>query len=244
MQEFTIFDIIILSMTILLGLKGLMKGFVKEVFGLIGIIGGIFIASRLAKDIGDIVAPILALENDTMIKLIGFIVALIGFWTILYIIGIIISNIFSASGLGLFDRILGFLFGSAKIFFILSVLVYAIYQIETVRNLMKQKIPNSITLPLLLDTGGFIIKLDPVELTKKIEENINITNEQKTSISEQTKQTLEKLKATTNETIENTKEVINQEVEKATQETTQNIMNSISNEKTIEPTIDNKEKGN
>ncbi|XPV54343.1 MAG: CvpA family protein [Halarcobacter ebronensis] len=83
MQEFTAFDIIILSITVLLGLKGLMKGFIKEVFGLVGIIGGIFVASRLSENIGGIIAPILALENGSTIKLIGFIVGLIGFWIIL-----------------------------------------------------------------------------------------------------------------------------------------------------------------
>ena len=34
MQDFSIFDLIIIAITLLLGLKGLFKGFIKEVFGL------------------------------------------------------------------------------------------------------------------------------------------------------------------------------------------------------------------
>ena len=31
MQSFTVFDIVIVSITVLLGLKGLLRGFIKEV---------------------------------------------------------------------------------------------------------------------------------------------------------------------------------------------------------------------
>ena len=239
MQEFTAFDIVILSITLLLGLKGLMKGFIKEVFGLVGIIGGIFIASRMSEDIGNLIAPILALENNATIHLIGFIVGLIGFWLILYVIGIIISNIFSASGLGIFDRILGFIFGSAKVFFIFSVITYAVYQIESFQNLMNEKVSNSMTFPLLVETGSFIVKLDPSDFTKPIEEKLSNDQEKSTTqnITEEAKKTFEDLKTKTNETIESTKEAVNQEIEKVTKETGENIINSIS-EKT------NKEEGN
>lgn len=116
MQNFSVFDIVIVSITVLLGLKGLLRGFIKEIFGLVGIIGGIFIASRLAEQIGKSIAPLLALENQATIKLIGFILGLIGFWAIVYVAGIILSRIFQASGLGIFDRILGFFLEVLKYF--------------------------------------------------------------------------------------------------------------------------------
>ena len=172
MQNFSVFDIVIVSITVLLGLKGLLRGFIKEIFGLVGIIGGIFIASRLAEQIGKSIAPLLALENQATIKLIGFILGLIGFWAIVYVAGIILSRIFQASGLGIFDRILGFFFGSAKIFLIFSVIVYALYQVSSFKNLMNEKVANSITFPFLVQTGGFIVKLDASDFVKKVEEKI------------------------------------------------------------------------
>ena len=172
MQNFTVFDIVIVSITVLLGLKGLLRGFIKEIFGLVGIIGGIFTASRLAGDIGQAIAPLLALENQATIKLIGFIIGLVGFWAIVYILGIILSKIFQASGLGLFDRILGFFFGSAKIFLIFSVIIYALYQVNSFKDLMNTKVAKSATFPFLLSTGGFIVKLDASDFMKKVEEKI------------------------------------------------------------------------
>lgn len=147
MQNIAIFDIVIVSITILLGLKGLLRGFIKEVFGLLSIVGGIFIASRIASDTGNLIAPILALENSATIKLIGFIISLIAVWAVIYLLGVIISKIFSVSGLGLFDRIFGFLFGSAKIFLILSIITYSLYQIQSFKNLMDEKFSQTMVFP-------------------------------------------------------------------------------------------------
>jgi len=51
-MEFNHFDLVIVSIILLLGLKGIINGFFKELFGLVGIIGGIFIASRVGDEVG------------------------------------------------------------------------------------------------------------------------------------------------------------------------------------------------
>ena len=136
MQDFAIFDLIILTITLILGLKGLFRGLIKEVFGIIGIIGAIFVASRISKEIGDLIAPILVLENEATIKLIGFITAVLFVWIIVYSAGVIVSKIFSASGLGVVDRIFGFIFGAAKIFLIFSVIAYSLYQVQSFKKVI------------------------------------------------------------------------------------------------------------
>ncbi len=226
MQDFTIFDMVIVSITVLLGLKGLLRGFIKEVFGLVGIVGGIFVGSRIALDIGNIIAPILALENNATIKLLGFVLGVIGFWAIIYILGIILSKIFSASGLGLFDRILGFVFGSAKIFLIFSVIAYALYQVTSFKSLMDKKVSNAIVFPILLETGGFIIKLDASDFTRKIEKQFS--KEEKTTnnseitkdktLTEEVKNTVNEIKKTTTEStktvVDSLKKTVHENVEK------------------------------
>ncbi len=173
MQEFTIFDMVILGITLVLGLKGLFRGLIKEVFGIVGIIGAIFVASRASSEIGNLIAPFLALENQTTIKLIGFIIALIGFWIIIYILGIIVSKIFSASGLGLFDRIFGFVFGAAKVFLIFSVIAYALYQVQSFKKAIDNKTEGSIVMPHLISVGSYIIKLDTSSITANIEKTVD-----------------------------------------------------------------------
>ncbi|RXJ83336.1 CvpA family protein [Arcobacter sp. CECT 8985] len=185
MQDFTIFDMVVVGLTVILGLKGLFRGFIKEVLGLVGIIGGIFVASRFSLDVGNMIAPILGLESSATIKLIGFIATLVGFWLIVYIITITLNKITDISGLGAINRIFGFLFGSAKIFLIFSVIVYALYQVQSFKSFIDEKIGTSITFPYLVDVGGYIVKLDTAKISKNIENGVN-------SVVDKTKESINK----------------------------------------------------
>ena len=51
-MELNTLDIAVGSIVLLLGLKGLLNGFWKELFGLIGIVGGLFVASHLGATLG------------------------------------------------------------------------------------------------------------------------------------------------------------------------------------------------
>ncbi|ADG92592.1 Colicin V production protein [Arcobacter nitrofigilis DSM 7299] len=160
MQEFSTFDMIIVGISVVLGLKGLFKGFIKEVFGLVGIIGGIFIASRLSETVGNLIKPLIGIDSNATLSLIGFVVTLIGFWILVYIAGSILSKMSEMSGLGALNRLFGFVFGTAKIFLIISVIFYALYQIQSFKASLDKKLANSIVFPVLVETGGFIVKLD------------------------------------------------------------------------------------
>ncbi|PWE24244.1 CvpA family protein, partial [Aliarcobacter skirrowii] len=155
--------------TLFLGLKGLFKGFIKEVFGLLGIVGAIFIASRISLEIGNVVASVLNIENESTIKLLGFIISVIAIWFVIYSLGIIVSKIFSASGLGIFDRVLGFVFGAAKVFLIFSIIAYAINSIDSFKKSIDENFSNSIVMPHLISVGSYIMKLD----TNSIKEQLN-----------------------------------------------------------------------
>jgi membrane protein required for colicin V production len=236
MQDFSIFDMVIISITILLGLKGLLRGFIKEVFALVAIIGGIFVGSRISGEVGNVVAPILALENNATIQSIGFVLSLIGFWAIVYVLGIILSKIFAASGLGLFDRILGFIFGSAKIFLIFSVIAYGLYQVQSFKSLIDKKVSNTIVFPFLIETGGFIVKLDSSVFTKAIEKKLDINEDEKIeedpdliekkSFVQEVKETINEIKKSTEEStttiVDTVKKTVNEEVGKVLDKKIQN----------------------
>lgn len=207
MQDFSVFDLIIITITLILGLKGLFRGLIKEVFGIIGIIGAIFVASRISKETGDLLAPVLVLQNEATIKLIGFITALIAVWLVVYTAGVIVSKIFSASGLGVVDRIFGFIFGASKVFLIFSVIAYALYQVQSFRKVMDEKFNNSFVMPHLISVGSVIIKLDTSAITTSVNKVIDTT---KTSqVIEDTKNSMkENIQTTTN----SVKEAVEEEI--------------------------------
>lgn len=230
MQEFTIFDMVVLGITLVLGLKGLFRGLIKEVFGIVGIIGAIFVASRISGDIGGLIAPFLALENQTTIKLIGFIISLIGFWLIVYVLGMIVSKIFSASGLGLFDRIFGFIFGAAKVFLIFSVIAYALYQVNSFKKAIDNKTAGSVVMPHLISVGSYIIKLDTTALTNNVGKAVDtVVDTAKDATSKQKDEELKK-EESKSETIEKTIEETKKEVEKSVESTVNDVTNAVKEE--------------
>ena len=245
MQDFAIFDLIILSITLILGLKGLFRGLIKEVFGIIGIIGAIFVASRISKEIGDLIAPILVLENEATIKLIGFVVALVAVWLVVYSAGVIVSKIFAASGLGIVDRIFGFVFGAAKIFLIFSVIAYALYQVQSFKKVIDEKFANSAVMPHLISVGSYIIKLDTATITNSIDKAVdNAKGTTAAVIGDTTNSIKDGVDSTLDGVKDAVEEEVVQRVEEQIQETTEGTTEQINSVKEKFKSIANKPEEN
>ena len=245
MQDFAIFDLIILSITLILGLKGLFRGLIKEVFGIIGIIGAIFVASRISKEIGDLIAPILVLENEATIKLIGFVTALVAVWLVVYSAGVIVSKVFAASGLGIVDRIFGFVFGAAKIFLIFSVIAYALYQVQSFKKVIDEKFANSAVMPHLISVGSYIIKLDTATITNSIDKAVdNAKGTTAAVIGDTTNSIKDGVDSTLDGVKDAVEEEVVQRVEEQIQETTEGTTEQINSVKEKFKSIANKPEEN
>ncbi|HUH42606.1 MAG TPA: CvpA family protein [Sulfurimonas sp.] len=207
-MEFSYFDIIVIILVLFLGLKGILNGFFKEIFGLIGIIGGIFIASRVGDSVGKIINDsVLKFQNDAAISFTGFLVTLALFWLFMIAIGLIFKKLSSVSGLGIFDKILGFIFSASKFFLIASVILYATYNIKAMRANLDSMMQNSVLFPILVNTGSFIMKLDPIEISDElnttIEKSSQLIEDNALKIVEDTKK---KLDISADENLSNEKE--------------------------------------
>ena len=193
MENINIFDLVIIALVTILGLKGLFRGFIKEFFALVGIVGGVFIASRLSNDTGDIINSIIPMENENTILLAGFVVALVIFWIIAYLLGAILEKVFKMSGLGIFDRILGFIFGAGKIFLLFAIIAYAMSQVKMINDNLEPRLETSIVFPLLKDTGSYIIQLDTSGFQDTVTEQFDgVVDATKESIQEISKEEIDK----------------------------------------------------
>ncbi|MCD6173781.1 MAG: CvpA family protein [Sulfurimonas sp.] len=169
-MEFNYFDLIVSIVILLLGLKGIINGFFKEIFGLIGIIGGIFIASRFGDRVGEYLSDLIFnFDNNSAIGFTGFLATLAAFWLLMIVVGLIFKRLSSLSGLGAIDKILGFIFGASKFFLITAVIAHAAYNIKAVKSVLDDTdLQSSKLFPILVKTGSFIMKLDPVEISNDI----------------------------------------------------------------------------
>ncbi|WP_298043817.1 CvpA family protein [uncultured Campylobacter sp.] len=167
MEGINWFDVGCLVLVVLFGLRGITNGIVKEIFGILGLIGGLFAAMRYKTMAGEwIAARIPALQNangvlsgDTTQVLIGFIAVLFGVWISCLIIGEIISKFFKWSGLGFVDKIGGFVFSVSKIFLIFAVIVTLASGPMSMNEQTKKYFESSKTAPIFLKIGNWILNL-------------------------------------------------------------------------------------
>ncbi len=164
MENFNLFDVLTISIIFFLGLKGIFKGFVKEVFALFGIVGGVFVASRMASDFSSS-------------SFFVFIVVFAIFWALCYFAGIAVAKVTSLSGLGIVDKLLGFTFAAGKIFFIFSIIIYSAANIDLIKNKMEPKLKTSSMYPLFVYSGGAIMKLDHNNILNKVDQNASFAAE-------------------------------------------------------------------
>ncbi len=165
MVNFNYFDVTVGAIILLLAIKGFMNGVIKEVFGLAGLIGGVYFASRLAGDAAAFIdKTFIHIENASLLKLIGFMSILIIIWLSATILGAIISKLTSASGLGFMDRLLGFVAGGGKYFVIFALIVTALSNVTLIRENTQKYVKDSLLYPILYKAGSAIIKIDPASL--------------------------------------------------------------------------------
>jgi membrane protein required for colicin V production len=162
MIDFNYFDVTIGAIVLILGIKGFINGFIKEVFGLIGLIGGVYLASRLTGDASTFIdTNFIHIENTALLKLLGFLTILTIVWMGATILGSVFSKLTSASGLGFINRLLGFIAGGGKYFIIFALIVTALSNVSLVKDNVQKYVKDSVLYPYLLKAGTSIIHLDP-----------------------------------------------------------------------------------
>ncbi len=111
---------IILGGLLLYGLiKGLWKGLITELAGLVSLFIGIFIAIKFSGYVGTFLAG--KMENPKYISMTAFAITFIGVVVGIILLAKVFTKLVSLSGLGLLNRILGGVFGCMKMVLILSV---------------------------------------------------------------------------------------------------------------------------
>jgi len=178
MMDFNYFDVTIASIVLILGIKGFMNGFIKEVFGLVGLVGGVYFASRLADTAATFIdTNFIHLENPSLLKLIGFLAVLILVWSSAAILGSLFSKLTNQSGLGFLNRLFGFIAGGGKYFLIFALIVTALSNVTLVKDNLEKYVKDSVLYPFLQEAGSYLINLDPADIgiTTSIATELNAT---------------------------------------------------------------------
>ena len=168
LNGFNTIDLIIGSLILVLGLKGLFNGFRKETFGFVGLIGGVFIASRAAKPLASIAeSRVLHLSNPAVWELISFVIVLLLTWGVVALIGNAVENRIRTFSLSITNRLLGFVIAALKYFLVLSMILAALYRTPLIRDTFGKSADKSLLFPYLDRAGSLLINLTPIAGTSK-----------------------------------------------------------------------------
>ena len=108
----TVVDTLVFAILAVGLIVGLMRGFLSQITGLVGLLGGVYLAWRYSDNVRALVVdPLMQTEHNGkvafgLIMVVAFIVTGITSW--------IMGKIFEKMNMGAYDRLMGGLFGVAK----------------------------------------------------------------------------------------------------------------------------------
>lgn len=127
-----VFGIFILVMAI----KGVIKGFVKEIFGLLALLCGIFFAHNFHAALGLEFVKHITITKTTA-NIAAFFIIFFAVYIVTFFIGLIISSMLRKIDLGFLDRVFGFTFGVAKAMLVMVVIVLVFESFSSLKALSE-----------------------------------------------------------------------------------------------------------
>lgn len=118
-------DIILLVLFIPAVYKGLKDGFVRQAAGILGLLLGLFLASRFSELLGGYLQNWVN-ADPSIVKIIAFILIMIGVILCLNLLGKLVEKVFKLVMMGWLNRLLGLIFALAATALILGTLASVI----------------------------------------------------------------------------------------------------------------------
>ncbi|MGL2647544.1 CvpA family protein [Helicobacter pylori] len=163
-------DLALLVVVVAFGIRGFYHGFVSEIAATLGIVLGVYLASRYSVAVGNLFSEHLYdLRNETMTNLIGFLLVLASIWVFFLALGVLLGKMLVFSGLGIIDKALGFIFSCLKTFLVLSFILYALSKMDLMKDANAYLQEKSAIFPTMKSIASKIMRLDGV---KHVEKNL------------------------------------------------------------------------
>lgn len=179
------FDGIIIGLIILLSIKGLISGFIKELFNTVALIGAIFMATLYKSALAQYAKESLNLDLSTpLLELIATLLIFISIFFIVKFIYKLLNNMLLDDELSATSRLAGMLIKIITLFFVFSLITYGLSSKPQVTDKFKDTLNSSKLYPVLKQTGATILN-DPATKsysTKEQSTNVDKNHTQDSSI--------------------------------------------------------------
>ncbi len=137
MIDFNTVDMIIAGLILFLSLKGLVNGFIKELFNFIGLIVGVAVAARMNITVGQFISEnIFPIANEPALKMVGFMTVLVAIWILATLLSSIIEKL-SSEEIGFFSRILGYILSTLRYVAIFAIILVSVKNVDLISKKLE-----------------------------------------------------------------------------------------------------------
>lgn len=135
----SILDIILLICFIPAVIGGIRKGFISQVISIISIIAGIWVSYEFSSVVGEWIGQYIEASEKVM-KLIAFVVIMIGVFIVLGIVGKFLEGILNLVLLGWLNKLLGVAFSLLKTALIVGLLIMLFSSINNNLHIVSEEV--------------------------------------------------------------------------------------------------------
>jgi len=165
MFDLNMIDMVVVGLILFLSLKGMVNGFSKELFNFIGLIGGVYVASRVNTVVGEFVSSnIFPISHEPTLKLVGFIGTLMAIWMISNLVSSIFEKVLSED-VGILSRLLGYIITVVRYVAIFAIIIVSVQNIELISKKLETHSKDSQTIPALNEVGSILLNIEDRNLT-------------------------------------------------------------------------------
>lgn len=136
-MEYNYIDLVLGGILVYGAIKGLMKGFIVEIAGLLALIVGVWGAVHFSDVVGEFLSDKFD-WNQNYISLSAFIITFLGIVIAISTLGKALTSVASVIALGWLNKLFGAIFGFAKVAFMLSVVLTILMHINNKFDFMNK----------------------------------------------------------------------------------------------------------
>ena len=137
-MEYNYIDLVLGGILVYGTIKGLMKGLIVEIAGLLALIIGVWGAIHFSDVVGEFLSAKFD-WNEKYISLSAFIITFLGIVIAISTLGKALTSVASVIALGWLNKLFGAVFGLLKVGFMLSILLNILLQVNTKFDFLEKK---------------------------------------------------------------------------------------------------------
>ncbi|MCK5854845.1 MAG: CvpA family protein [Sulfurovaceae bacterium] len=163
MIDFNTVDMVIAGLILFLSLKGLVNGFIKELFNFIGLVVGVAVAARMNTTVGQFISEnIFPIANEPALKMVGFMTVLVAIWVISMLFSSIMEKLASAE-VGFFSRILGYILTILRYVAIFAAILVSVQNVDLISKKLETYSEDSKIITSLEEIGKKLLNREVSE---------------------------------------------------------------------------------